>query len=455
MGVVSRIAELRSSIRARRDFDPTIPSLPGIPGLAAAANFVRFRDNALDVLQRADAIGDIVRVDLLHKATCFVKHPDAIATMFDSQDVWQRGEGLVPLIGRNMLTTNGAEWSTSRQLAQPSFHPKMTERAADAFARAAAAELDEVWSALAASGAEVDLAQQTVRLFARHATRAFGLDVRPDEAQRFPEVMLRLQRWAFCVVAGGQLRTPQVDADMGVLEGIIERALATESPPGEPPSYLERIRQDMAVDRASLVAQLMLTLIAPADNPPNAAAFALWVLATHPSHEGALRREIGAVLGGAIPTADALERMPLLDRVMQETLRLYPVVWMLLRFPRIDTELLGRRIPAGTPVWGAPYFVHRHPRYWDEPTVFRPDRFLPDAVAKRHRHAYFPFGAGPRMCIGSRLATREARMMVAMFLQRFRFVPRDTSLQLEGLFGLRAKGGLPGRIVPAPSGGVA
>jgi cytochrome P450 len=449
MGVVSRIADLRSSLRGRRDFDPTIPSLPGIPGLAAATNFARFRHNAFDVLQRADAVGDIVRVDLLHKATCFVKHPDAIATMFDSQDIWQRGEGLVPLIGRNMLTTNGLEWSTSRHLAQPSFHPKMTERAADVFARAAAAELDDVWTGLAASSSDVDIAQQTVRLFARHATRAFGFDLRHDEAQRFPEVMQRLQRWAFSVVAGGQLRTPQVDADMGMLEGIIERGLATPPPPGEPPSYLERIRQDAQVDRATLVAQLMLTLIAPADNPPNAAAFTLWVLANNRTHEDALRREIGAVLGSAIPTADALERMPLLDRILQETLRMYPVVWMLLRFPKVDTELLGRRIPAATPVWGAPYFVHRHPRYWDEPNVFRPDRFLPDAVEKRHRHAYFPFGAGPRMCIGSRLATREARMMVAMFLQRFRFVPQSSALQLEGLFGLRAKGGLLGRIVPA------
>lgn len=417
-------------------------------GIAAAANFARFRRNALEVLQRASDIGDIVRVDLLHKATCFVKHPDAIATLFDSQDIWQRGEGLVPLIGRNMLTTNGVEWSTARQHAQPSFHPKMTERASDVFARVAAAELDEVWSGLAASGNEVDIAQQTVRLFARYATRAFGFDVRPDEAQRFPEVMLRLQRWAFSVVAGGQLRTPQVNADMGVLEGIIARGLTTESPSGEPPSYLERIRQDTTIDRESLQAHLMLTLIAPADNPPNAAAFTLWALAANRAHEEALRKEIGAVLGTSIPTADALERMPLLDRIMQETLRLYPVVWMLLRFPRIDAELLGRRIPAGTPVWGPPYFVHRHPRYWDEPNAFRPDRFLPDAVAKRHRYAYFPFGAGPRMCIGSRLATREARMMVAMFLQRFRFVPNTAPLQLEGLFGLRSKTGLHGRIVP-------
>lgn len=445
MRVPERVSDIRASLAARRAFDRSVPVMPAIGRLGSASTLAAFRANALAALRGADALGDLVRVDLLYKSTIFVKHPDAVAPMFDTQDVWLRGEGLAPLLGRNVLTTNGAEWEANRRRAQPSFHPRMIERMADGFV-AEAAPLVDAWARFA-GGAPMDLGAESARLFAQVATRDFGLELRPDEARRFPEIIVRLQRWGFAALAGGNVRTPQVAEDTAFLDAIIARALAAPAPPDRPPSFLERIRQDHEVDRAALAGHLRLMLIAPADNPPNGFAFAVWALARHREVEEAVRREIRATVGDEAPTFEAVERMPLLDRALREALRVYPVVWLIARNARVDTELLGHRIPAGTVAWIPPYYLHRHPAAWEQPDAFRPDRFLPEAIERRHRHAYLPFGAGPRTCIGARLAMLQMRQMMVLFLQRFRaHLAHEGPLPLVGNFAMRSAIGLPVRL---------
>jgi cytochrome P450 len=108
---------------------------------------------------------------------------------------------------------------------------------------------------------------------------------------------------------------------------------------------------------------------------------------------------------------------------------------------------MGLRVPKGATVVVAPYFLHRHARYWPEPLKFDPDRFLPARIAERPRFAFLPFGAGPRVCIGARLATLEVKLLLTLLLQRFRIErAHDGELQPEGLFALRAKEGVPVRL---------
>ena len=428
----------------RRGLDRTIPR----HAQPSAVNLWRFRTNAFDLLRAAAPQGDVVRVDLLYKPTLLVQHPDDVATIFEQPELWLRGDGLVPLIGHNTLTTNGDAWLFNRQAIQPSFHGRMTARAADAFATVAA-EAIEGWAPLARSSEPVDLARLAVSLFARHATRAFGFQVNDDEAERLPEVLLRLQRWAFKVVAGGAPRTAQARDDFAVLDGIVARALDTTAPPGEPPTMAERLRQDHAVERATLRDHLILALVAPTDNPPNGFAFAVWLLSRNLEHQEAARAEVARVLGEGPPTVEALDGLPLLERTVQESMRLLPPVWFLARTAQADTTLGGHRVPAGTLVFPSPWFVHRHASAWARPEVFEPDRFLPAAVAQRSRYAYLPFGSGPRMCPGQRLATLEMRAVLAMFLRRFRALPAGPdTLPLEGTFALRSTVGTPVRLAP-------
>lgn len=442
MKLSEHLSGFRAAKTQARALDPALPSLARSP----VANLWTFRQNALDLMRAASAVGDVARVDLLYKPTVFVQHPDAVREIFEQPEVWRRGEGLVPLIGRNVLTTNGDEWLFNRQMVQPSFHPQMTARASTAFARDAAGAI-EAWRSHAGSGAPFDVARHAVRLFAKWATPQFGFQLTDAEADRYPDALLRLQRWGFQRVAGGTTTSAQTTEDMALLDGIIARALATPAVSGEPPTYLERFRQDHDIDRARVRDSLMLALIASADNPPNVFAYTTWLLARNPTQQEAARAEIASVLGREAPTVDALERLPLLERVVQESMRILPAVWFLARIAQSDTVLRGYRIPEGTMAFPSPYFVHRHASTWDAPEVFRPDRFLPAEVEKRSRYAYLPFGSGPRMCVGARLSTLEIRMLLVLFLQRFRALPSgDGPLPLEGFFALRSRGGVPVRL---------
>lgn len=420
------------------------PILPGTPVLG---HLMTFRHDAFAVLRKADVLGDVVRFNLLHTPAYFVKHPDALGPMLDNQEIWLRGEGLQTMLGRNVLTTNGAEWKSNRELAQPSFHPKMTDSAAQDFVKKAASCIDE-WHRYIRDNEIIDLAHESVRLFAQCATPAFGLHLLPTEVDAFPKAVLRLQRWAFAALVGGKALSRQESKDIEMLNTIVSRSLAKPAPANQPPSYLERIRQDLSIDRDRLRDHMMLLLIASSDNPPNAFAFAIQALADNPAWEEAVRTEIREVLGNELPTIDSLVQLPLLSRVVDEVLRLYPPVWMLARYSQCETTLLEHTIPANTFALIGTYFLHRHPSFWHEPERFNPDRFLPESMEKQHRLAYLPFGAGPRRCIGSRLALQEICLLLVLFLQKFRAQPKISGqLPLYGIFALRSTQGVPCQLV--------
>jgi cytochrome P450 len=172
----------------------------------------------------------------------------------------------------------------------------------------------------------------------------------------------------------------------------------------------------------------------------------LWyLLARHPDIEQRLRDELATVLGGRSPTAGDAQRLELTRRVWDETLRLYPPVWIFTRQSYGPDVICSHRVPRNAVILVCPYAMHRSPRWWEAPERFDPDRFSPERTAARPKHAYLPFGAGQRMCIGNVFATIEAQVIVAMVLQRFRLrVPTGIqSVDPDPLVTLRPKGGMP------------
>jgi cytochrome P450 len=130
--------------------------------------------------------------------------------------------------------------------------------------------------------------------------------------------------------------------------------------------------------------------------------------------------------------------------VVDETLRLYPPAWITNRQAIAEDEILGHRIPAGAFVSLSPYVLHRHPNYWDHPDEFDPERFAPGGGSGRPRFAYFPFGGGPRQCIGQSMALVEAQLVLATLLDRCRLRPvSGRPVEAEALATLRPRGGLP------------
>jgi cytochrome P450 len=168
-----------------------------------------------------------------------------------------------------------------------------------------------------------------------------------------------------------------------------------------------------------------------------------YLLAQNSRVEARLHEELAHELGGRSPTVADLPRLPYTERVLAEVIRLYPPAWVIGRRARVDVNLDGYRIPAGSIVILSPFVTHRDARWYPEPLRFDPDRFTPEARARRPRYAYYPFGGGPRVCIGEGFAWMEARLLLATLAQRVRLVLAPGSeVALQPRVTLRPRGGL-------------
>ena len=239
-------------------------------------------------------------------------------------------------------------------------------------------------------------------------------------------------------------------AAVRVLEEIVARVVAERRASGERPDDLLSMLLDARdaetgepMSDCQLRDEVLTTLFGGYEATADSLAWTWHLLARHPEAEERLRGEVDAVMAGDAPTAEELGRMDYTRRLVMESMRLYPPFWWNLRAARREDVVGGTRIPAGATLLLVTYATHRHPEFWEDPDRFDPDRFLPEAVARRHRHAYVPFGTGQRACIGRHLAMLEVPLALAMLTRRFRAasIPgRDVVYRAET--SLRARGGL-------------
>jgi cytochrome P450 len=191
--------------------------------------------------------------------------------------------------------------------------------------------------------------------------------------------------------------------------------------------------------------EIMTMVFAGHETVSTAMTWAWWFLSKHSEVERKLRAELNDVLGGRVPTLEDLPKLTYTTMVIQETLRHYPPIWLMSRTPRVDDEIGGYLIPVSpnTLVFVCPYVTHRHPDFWDNPEGFDPQRFTPERIAGRHRFAYFPFGGGPRLCIGEPFGMLEMQLVISMVAQAFRpnVVP-GFPVQAQPAISLRAKHGI-------------
>jgi cytochrome P450 len=177
-----------------------------------------------------------------------------------------------------------------------------------------------------------------------------------------------------------------------------------------------------------------------------ALTFALLLLGQHPEAEAAMRAELSRVLAARPPTIADVPSLPFTDAVLKEAMRLYPPAWALSRMAVEADSLGGYHAPAGTMVAMSQWVVHRDARHFPQPDAFRPERWLEGLEQKLPRGAYFPFGGGPRLCIGVAFAQVEAKLVLARLLQRFRFEPVTEKVALMPSITLRPKHAV--RMVP-------
>jgi cytochrome P450 len=168
--------------------------------------------------------------------------------------------------------------------------------------------------------------------------------------------------------------------------------------------------------------EVMTLFLAGHETTANTLAWAWYLLAQHPEAEARLHAELGSVLGRRLPTVADLPRLKCTESVVNETLRVYPTVWVVGREAVEPVELGGYSIPAGTTVLLPQWVIHRDGRWFDDPLDFRPERWADGLMQRIHRYAYFPFGGGPRICIGNNFALMEAALILATIARNYRLV---------------------------------
>jgi cytochrome P450 len=363
------------------------------------------------------------------------------------------------LLGRGLLTSNGALHLSQRRLVQPAFHRERiagyaatmvehAERFADALPldRPVAIEraMHRLTLAIAAEtlfGTQLEADAGTIGRALDAAMTSFPLAVLP-----FGELLDLLPMLP--VTRRFQAARAQLDAI--VYRIIAERRAGPATSSHDLLSLLLAAGEDgVAMDDRQVRDEALTLLLAGHETTANALTWCWWLLARHPEVQARVHAELDAVLAGRRPTFDDLPALKRTHDVVAEALRLYPPAWVVGRRAIEPVELGGWRLARGSLVVTSQYAVQRDPRWWTAPEAFRPERWSNGETAALPKFAYFPFGGGTRLCIGEGFAWAEAILVLAAVARRFRFEPADEREPgLAVSVTLRPAGSIPLRAVP-------
>jgi cytochrome P450 len=234
----------------------------------------------------------------------------------------------------------------------------------------------------------------------------------------------------------------EYDAALGTMEEMIDDIVAErrgtqghgDDAPDDLLSVLLRAQERGEQDDEQIRDEVMTILLAGHDTTALTLTYAWYLLARHPEAERRLHEEVDEVLpDGRPPTLAQVRDLEYTERVLKESMRLYPPVYLMFREPRTDVRIGGYRIPEGSAVMLPQWVVHRSPDHWDDPETFDPGRWTPERARDRPRFAYFPFGGGPRHCIGKHLSLLEGRIITATVAANYELdYARDEPFDLRG-----------------------
>lgn len=207
--------------------------------------------------------------------------------------------------------------------------------------------------------------------------------------------------------------------------------------------FAQRDSHGLELSNSEILDEVKVFFLAGHETAANTLAWALYLIASCPDVEKRLLAEIDRTLETRTPRLEDPAGLVYTRAVIEETLRLYPPLYMLPRESIADDWLGRRHVPPGTLVFVSPWFLHRNPRLWRDPDRFQPERFLPNAPRKSPRGAFIPFGAGPRKCPGASFAMTEITILLAMILRGFRLRPvAERPVEAYGRLTLRPKAGI-------------
>ncbi len=436
------------------------PEIRGLPVVGSTLSIAR---DPLGFVESAREYGDVVAYEGYGTEFALVFDPRAVETVLVSRSDAARkgdfetefGELLAP---EGVAFTEGERWRRQRRLLQSSFTPDRIDAYADEMVTEATALLDG-WD----DGETIALADELSTYTLRVLTRTlFDVPLEDAHAETVRRAVTAIddyaspRRLALESVLPSWLSTPaerEYEAAMADLEALVDELVATrreanaagddllsvlaraEYPDGSRPTA-EEVRD-----------QLVTFLFAGHETTATALSIACWLLADNSSVRASLERELATVCGDGEPGLEDLADLAYTEAVVREAMRLYPPVIGVYREPESPMVLSGYRVPTGTTLQLSVYGIHRDDRWWDDPETFRPERWLADdpgdesepertddgrtleSDSDRPEYAYFPFGGGPRHCLGMRFAMVELKLALATIARHVEFDRITDSLE--------------------------
>jgi cytochrome P450 len=437
---------------------------PGPKKRLYATSLVSMRRSALDFLENVVANhGDVARFFIWSQPAWILNRPELIQEVLVGQaSKFHKGRVLKRariFLGDSLLTNEGEIHRRQRRLVQPAFHRARLAGYAETMV-ASARQVCESW----VDGSELEVSSSMHRLTLAIVGRTlFRTDVE-QEAQVIRDALGMLSEnfgrmmWPLADVI---LKLPlpfsrRVKRARTTLDDLVYRLIRERRASGQDAGDLlsmlafaedgdhpgERLSDQEVRDQA------MTLLIAGHETTANALAWTWALVAQSPAVEAQLHEEIERVLQGRLPGFGDVHALPFTEKIIKESMRLYPPAWSIGRSPPAAVRIGGYDIPAGALVLTSPWLMHRNPRFYPEPAVFNPSRWTEEFEAALPKFAYFPFGGGPRICVGEGFAWTELILVVATIAQQWRLraipgvvplpLPRIT-LGLQPGFRLRAE----------------
>jgi len=393
------------------------------------------RDGLGYLHQCALKYGDLVPLRYFWKPVLFVNRPDLIEQVITVnqhrvvKDVGQRADR--PLIGNGLFLSEGQTWLRQRRMMQPAFHRERIAAYGDDMV-ALTRRMLESWTGGETRDVYQDMSHLTMAIVAK---TLFGADVWRDAEEVASALALALN----CLQA--RVRTLQIllpdtlptptnlrlrharrRIDRVVYRVIAQRRAAGDSQADDLLSMLLNARDEAGTSMTDTQVrdEVMTILVGGYETAADALSWVWYLLSQHLAAQSKLHRELDTALAGRAPTVADLPRLPYTGTVVAEALRLYPPAPALGREVIAEFDLDGHRVPKGTDVLVSQWVMHRDPRYFADPDEFNPDRWTDGLAERIPRFAYFPFGGGPRLCIGNSFATMEMTLILATVAQRFR-----------------------------------
>jgi cytochrome P450 len=414
-----------------------------------------FNENTLHYLETLASLGDTVfRFGPFH--AYFFNHPDAVHEFLLNTKVFQKPQtlraALSDISALNVFNSDGDYWKRQRKLMQPAFHSKRIGSYADTMVEYAQREVKN-WP----DGAELDIDHLMTHVTMNIITKTmFDTEV-GNKSNEIGEAMTELfqivnhrtetiQLLPNWLPTGENRRVKELVRGIhSLLGGFIAERQKTEEDKGDLLSMLLMAQDEegKGMTDEQIMNEALIIFGAGHETTANTLTFAWYALSQNPEVEAKLHAELDTVLAGRAPRLDDLSSLPYTEKIIKETLRLYPPAWGISRNIAEDIEIAGYKLPKGATAMVAPWTLGRDARWYENPLQFNPDRWTAEFEAQLPRYAYIPFGGGPRVCIGNQFAMMEARLILATIAQSYSLsLKKGFSTEPLRAFTLRPSNGM-------------